>query len=77
MDIYKCPKSISEFTFGNKKIKILYILLIFLLKEQFAPKAREPTVLSNTTTTAYMVTTRSPAKTPGTTRRRRASNQIS
>jgi hypothetical protein len=33
MDIYKCPKSISEFTFGNQKSTILYILLIFLLKE--------------------------------------------
>jgi hypothetical protein len=34
MDIYKCPKSIFENTFGNQKTSFLYILTIFLLKEQ-------------------------------------------
>ncbi len=34
MDIYKCPKSIFRNYFWVKKPHILYILSIFLLKEQ-------------------------------------------
>ncbi len=33
MDIYKCPKSIFRNYFWVKKLKVLYILLIFLLKD--------------------------------------------
>jgi hypothetical protein len=33
MDIYKCPKSIFENTFGNQKSLVLYILTIFILKD--------------------------------------------
>jgi hypothetical protein len=36
MDIYKCPKSIFENTFGNQKTSFLYILTIFLLKDNFS-----------------------------------------
>jgi hypothetical protein len=35
MDIYKCPKSIFRNYFWVKKLKVLYILTIFLLKDNF------------------------------------------
>jgi hypothetical protein len=39
MDIYKCPKTISEFTFGNQKFTILYILSILILKDHLFREA--------------------------------------
>ena len=43
LDIYKCPKSIFGEWSWVKKLKVLYILTIFLLKEppleKVAPKA--------------------------------------
>ncbi len=38
MDIYKCPKSIFGNTFGKQKLKVLYILTIFILKDHIFTK---------------------------------------
>jgi hypothetical protein len=45
MDIYKCPKSIFGNTFGKQKLKVLYILTIFILKEQITQFLRTSLIL--------------------------------
>jgi hypothetical protein len=49
MDIYKCPKSISGNTFGKQKSSFLYILTVFLLKEQRTKVLRTSPITDNVT----------------------------